>query len=125
MSTEAATAAPAEKPVARIVTKVPREKIIPLEFEVEFGGQVYSDIRVRRLSGAEVALYYEQVQAGYRSARPPTVDCPDEVYDALDDDDRYTVEAAAIDFLPRRLREGIDALTSESTAESSPSSQAS
>ena len=125
MSTEAATAAPAEKPVARIVTKVPREKIIPLEFEVEFGGQVFSDIRVRRLSGAEVALYYEQVQAGYRSPRPPTVDCPDEVYDALDDDDRYTVEAAAIDFLPRRLREGIDALTSESTEESSPSSPAS
>lgn len=125
MSTEAATAAPAEKPVARIVTKVPREKIIPLEFEVEFGGQVFSDIRVRRLSGAEVALYYEQVQAGYRSPRLPTVDCPDEVYDALDDDDRYTVEAAAIDFLPRRLREGIDALTSESTEESSPSSPAS
>lgn len=119
------TAAPAEKPIARIVTKLPREKVIPLEFPVEFGGDLYTDIRVRRLSGAEVALYYEQVQAGYRSARPPTVDCPDEVYDALDDDDRYTVEAAAIDFLPRRLKEGIDALTSESTEESSLSSPAS
>lgn len=125
MSTEAATPAPAERPVAKIVTKLPREKLIPLEFEVEFDGTVYTHIRVRRLSGAEVALYYEQVQAGYRSARPPTVDCPDEVYDALDDDDRYTVEAAAIDFLPRRLREGIDALTSESTEESSLSSPAS
>ena len=114
-----------EKPVARIVTNLPRERLIPLQFEVEFDGELYTDIRVRRLTGAEVALYYEQVQAGYRSARPPTVDCPDEVYAALDDDDRYDVEAAAIDFLPRRLKEGIDALTSESTGESSPSSPAS
>lgn len=125
MSTEAATTAPAERPVARIVTKLPREKIIPLDFPVEFDGTVYSEIVVKRLTGAEVALYYERVQSGYRSPRPPTVDCPDEVYDALDDDDRYTVEAAAIDFLPRRLREGIDALTSESTEESSLSSPAS
>lgn len=112
------TAAPAEKPVAKIVTKLPREKVIALEFPVEFNGDLYDEIKVRRLTGAEVARYYEQVQAGYRSPRPPTVDCPDEVYDALDDDDRYSVEAAAIDFLPRRLREGIDALTSESTEES-------
>lgn len=125
MSGDTTAAAPAEKPVARIVTKLPREKLIPLQFEVEFNGDLYTDIRVRRLTGAEVALYYEQVQAGYRSARPPTVDCPDEVYDAIDDDDRYDVEAAAIDFLPRRLKEGIDALTSESTEESSPSSPAS
>lgn len=125
MSEETTAAVSAEKPVAKIVTKVPREKVIPLEFPVEFNGDLYDEIKVRRLTGAEVARYYEMVQEGYRSPRPPTVDCPDEVYDALDDDDRYTVEAAAIDFLPRRLREGIDALTSESTAESSLSSPAS
>lgn len=125
MSGDTTAAAPAEKPVARIVTKLPREKLIPLQFEVEFNGDIYTDIRIRRLTAGEVALYYEQVQAGYRSARPPTVDCPDEVYAALDDDDCYAVEAAAIDFLSRRLKEGIDALTSENTGESSPSSPAS
>lgn len=125
MSTEAAATAPAKRPVAKIVTNIPREKVITLDFPVEFAGDLYTEIKVKRLSGTEVALYYEQVQSGYRSARPPTVDCPDEVYRELDDDDRYTLEAAAIDFLPRRLREVIDALTSESTEESSLSSPAS
>lgn len=118
-------AAPAEKPVARIVTKLPREKVIPLEFPVEFDGKMIEAITVRRLSGSEVQAYIESVQVGYRSTRVPTIDCPDEVFEAMDDDDRYTVEVAALDFLPRRLREQVDALISESSAESSPSSPAS
>ncbi len=111
-------AAPAEKPVARIVTDVPRSKEITLQFPIEFDGKTFNAISVRRLSGVEVQAYVERITAGHRSFRVPTIDCPDEVFEALDDDDRYALEVAGLDFLPRRLREQVDALISESSEES-------
>lgn len=103
MSTQPETAAPAEKPVARIVTKLPREKEVTLTYPVEFDGRLYETIRIRRITGGQVADYMDRLQQGER-IMPPVVECPVEVYEAMDADDQDMVDEAAMDFLPRRLK---------------------
>lgn len=97
------TAAPAEKPVAKIVTTIPREKQIALTYPVEFDGQLYEIITIRRITGGEVADYVDRLKEGAR-LMPPVVNCPVEVYEAMDADDQDMVDEAAMDFLPHRLK---------------------
>lgn len=97
------TVAPAEKPVAKIVTNLPREKVVTLTYPVEFDGRLYESITIRRITGGEVAGYMDRLQQGER-IMPPVVDCPVEVYEAMDADDQDLVDEAAMDFLPRRLK---------------------
>lgn len=109
---------------ARIVTTQPREKLVALEWPVEFDGITYEQVRVRRVTGEEVAAFIERLGAGEKRLMPPMVECPAEVYAALDDDDRFALDEACIDFLPRRFRESAGSILA-STADTSLSSPAS
>jgi hypothetical protein len=90
-------------PTARIVSDKVREKLVPLEYPVEFDGQTYDVIKVRRVSGQQMAAFLDKVRSGADFVLAPMVDCPVEVWDALDADDQAAVDEAAREFLPRRL----------------------
>jgi len=92
-----------EKKPAAFVSAVGREKIVPLEFPVEFDGKTWSEVRIRRVTGKEVETYLDGLVRGERPM-PPMFDCPHEVYDAMDDDDRLALDEAVVPFLPRRLK---------------------
>jgi molybdenum cofactor biosynthesis enzyme len=106
--TEAANAdsAPETVKAARIVGPKSRSTTVPLEYPVEFDGVVYNSITVRRMTGLEVETYVKAVgEAGSKmEVQMPAIECPMEVYNALDDDDRLRVEEALAPFLPRRFQ---------------------
>ena len=88
-----------------------RTKTVRLEWPVAFNGKNYKAVTIARLSAAEVAEFMEQLKAAggkelplpiYRDADGEQL--PIEVLDKLDDDDRFVLEEAAADFLPRRFR---------------------
>lgn len=104
-----------EKKPARIVSARPRSKEIDLQWPVEFDGREYKTITLVRLTAAEVAEFQSEIESLlkndpdtrvrfplFRDESGETI--PDEVMDALDDDDRFALEEAAADFLPRRFR---------------------
>lgn len=101
--------------VAHIVSERPRFKTIDLEWPVAFGGKDYCAITVSRLTAAEVARFQTEIEQLLRSDPDAKVrlplfrdengaPIPDEVMDALDDDDRLALDEAAANFLPRRFR---------------------
>lgn len=96
----------APRPQARIVSPKPRSTTVTLDYPVEFGGQVYETITIKRVSGKEVDEFI-QASSALKNDEPqpqlPVLDFPREVYDAMDDDDRLRVEEAMLPFLPRRL----------------------
>lgn len=94
-------AAPAEKPVAKVLGD--RTRRVPLEWPVEYDGKVYDAVTVSRMSGEQISAFYADEVSG----RLPMFDCPFEVIDALDADDAMTVQKAVLDFLPRSMREAI------------------
>ncbi len=107
------TATPAA-PAPRFVG--PRERLgeVAILDAVEFGGEVWSSIPLRRPSSVEVGRYFEQLaEAGAKDperklyfpvfAKPDGTPVPHEVLDFLDDDDRSVVMERAVDFLPSRL----------------------
>lgn len=102
-TTQQTSEQPAELPVARIVTTKEREKFVPLEYPVEFDGKLYEEIRIRRISGKELEDFFKAMDEG-RGNMPPVVDCPVEVWDQMDADDQKTVDEAAVDFFPQRLK---------------------
>jgi hypothetical protein len=95
--------APAAAPMARIVTDRPMSKIVPLEWPVEFDGIVYRQIRVKRVTGGEVRDYFEKLRAG-EAVMPPMIECPLEVWEALDADDQSTIDEAVAAFVPKRMK---------------------
>lgn len=104
MTDEAQTEAAPEVPAARIITDKVREKLIPLEYPVEFDGKLYTDVRVRRVTAGEVRDYLDKLRNGDASALPPVVDVPLAVWEVLDADDMQTIDEAAAEFMPKRLR---------------------
>lgn len=93
---------------AKIVSPKERHLDVPLDWPIEFDGKTFESIRIRRVTGVEVDSFLRQVGSlkdGERSPQLPVIDCPVEVYEALDDDDRLRVEEAMVAFLPRRLTE--------------------
>jgi hypothetical protein len=78
-----------------------RTKTIPLEWPVEYDGEIYTDVTVRRMTGAEVSAFFAQPE---ETRRLPMFNCPAEVIDALDADDAAAVSKAVMDFLPRSMR---------------------
>lgn len=94
---------PAEMPVARIVSQTERERMVKLAWPVEYDGKVWAEIRVRRVTGKEVSAYFAKLRDGDTEAVAPMIDCPQEVWDAMDDDDQVAVDDAARPFWPRRL----------------------
>lgn len=95
--------APAAAPMARIVTDKPMSKIVPLEWPVEFAGTVYYQIRVKRVTGGAVRACFDKLRAG-EAIMPPMIECPIEVWEALDADDQTTIDEAAAPFVPRKLK---------------------
>lgn len=92
-----------EVKVARVIGAAEREKMVPLEFPVEFEDKTWTEVKIRRVSGKEVEQYMDALGRGERPI-PPMFDFPLEVYEAMDDDDRYAIDEAVIPFLPRRLK---------------------
>ncbi len=90
-------------PVAHIAGGSEREKMVRLAWPVEFDGKLWTEIKVRRVTGKEVAAYFSKMRDGDTEAVAPMIDCPQAVWDAMDDDDQVTVDEAARPFWPRRL----------------------
>lgn len=88
-----------------------RSKDIPLEWPVIVDGVELKHITIRRLTGGEVAGLQERLEANNTDEALilEFVDQPIEVLNALDQDDIATLGDAVFDFLPRRLRESIEA----------------
>ena len=97
--------AAAVKPAAKFVPGKSRDRVVPLEYPVEFAGKTYDSITVRRMTGNEVAEFVAN-SADVKTL--PMFDCPKEVIDALDADDSETLMTAVLDFLPRALRPAND-----------------
>lgn len=105
--------APVELKEARIVSPKERHKDVPLDWPVEFDGKLYESVRIRRVTGREVETFLRTIGSlapGEPAPPPPMVDCPAEVYDQLDDDDRLKVEEELLPFLPRRLLEVVESI---------------
>lgn len=96
---------------ARIVSTKEREKVVPLEYPIEFDGKTWEAVTVRRVTGRQIEEYMDAIARKER-VPPPMIECPLEVYDAMDDDDRLAVDEAVIPFLPRRLRAAAEAVQS-------------
>lgn len=111
MAEEATKEEPGAPPVARIINPQGRSKSVPLQFPVEFDGKVWDAIEVRRCTGAEIKAYFERMGEGGAFALPPVVQCPMEVWDALDADDQFVVDEAAQAFMPRRLKAAVELLS--------------
>lgn len=95
-----------EPPVARFVAAAEREKIVPLEWPFHFGDRLIDTVRVKRVSGAEMKEFWEQMARDERFI-PPVIDCSQAVWDAMDPDDQEAVDAAAEPFMPRRLKAAV------------------
>lgn len=110
-----------EPPVARIVSSRERERKIPLLDPVEYDGTVYDAVTIRRVTGKEMEDYMDLLATSDGAPLPPMIDCPRAVYDAMDDDDRFAIDQAMRDFMPRRLRATAESvsgpLNGESTSE--------
>lgn len=109
--------APLGAPVARIVSPKTRSLTVQLEYEVEFDGRAYTTVTLRRISGKEMEDYIEAVAASDKRLLPPMIDCPMEVYEAMDDDDRFAIDQAMRDFMPRRLRATVERVSAPPSGE--------
>ena len=101
--------------IAQFLSDRPRSKAIELSWPISFGGRDYQAITLIRLTAGDVAKFQEELEALLRdnpdaALRFPIfrdetgAPVPAEVLDALDDDDRFELDRAAADFLPRRFR---------------------
>jgi hypothetical protein len=111
-----------EKPAAKIVATKARSKTVQLEWPIEFDGKIWSEITLRRVTGREVEQFITDLaglEEGGRKPVIPVIDCPVEVYEALDDDDVYMLERETLPFLPRRLTEAGESTpeTTDTTSE--------
>jgi hypothetical protein len=101
---ERPAAEPVPVPIAKVIYSGEHEKRVPLEWPIDFDGKVYDDIRVHRVSGKEVRDYLEALRTSEADILPPMIDCPIEVWNALDADDQQAVDVAATEFTPKRLK---------------------
>jgi hypothetical protein len=100
---------PAEAPTPRLLIEKDRSRhrTIRLEWPVEYAGQRYEEITVRRMVGAEVIRLSELIMAEFDDSDLFALVCdtPAVVIRALDQDDWLAVREAVLNFLPRRFRE--------------------
>lgn len=99
---------PVETPVAKIVSPKERDRYVDLEYPVEFDGKLYEQIHIRKVTGQQIADFAAAMQKAAQDATafplPPVIDCPAEVWAAMDADDQANVDEAAQAFMPRRLK---------------------
>jgi hypothetical protein len=112
MTDQAESAAP-ETP--KFINGATRAKSIPLVAPLAYAGKEYRTITLVRLTAGEVARFLKEIETASKddpnaSIRFPIFrddagsPVPDIVLDALDDDDKFALDEAATDFLPRRFR---------------------
>ena len=89
----------------------PRTATLQLEWPLGRGETDLTEITLRRLTGGEVAALQEQMMAGGSEADMLAAFCdqPADVIAQLDADDYLDLKAKVVDFLPRRLREMMEA----------------
>lgn len=102
----AAEARNAPKPVARQVTPegFQAAKTVVLSVPVEFAGQTYTQVSLRRLKGADLLKLRQARDESDIGVLAVIADAPAEVLAELDADDFLQVSELATDFLPRALR---------------------
>ena len=109
-----------------------RSRAFTLKHPVVVNGRAYREIRLARLTVADVAQFLEAVSAGdkrsaiawpvYRDENGEPI--PQAVLSALDDDDGFTIEQGLRDFLPRRLQALMDGAGAPPAGEPTASSSA-
>lgn len=97
----------AEAAVAKFAQQRKRFRTVPLDWPIEYGGTVYKEVTVRRMTGQEVADFISAAERGDNPSLP-MFDVPKAVIDALDADDSDAINKAVHDFLPRSLRPEIE-----------------
>ncbi len=85
----------------------PRFRDVPLDFPLLVDGETVDTVTVRRLTAAEVGEMQDAMGVdGFQFERlmAAFTDQPQEVLDALDQDDFAEVSETVLDFLPERMR---------------------
>lgn len=98
-------AVPVSPPAAPRFTAVrARNRVVLLDWPIEYDGRTYDRVTVRRPTAQDVADFAARVNAAPEgeSVHFPMYDVPFAVPDALDPDDTDAVNVAVADFLPRR-----------------------
>jgi hypothetical protein len=101
--------------VPRFLDARPRFKTVRLQWPVAHAGREYRAISIVRLTAAEVAKFQADLDALLKGDPNAMLRFPvfrdeagaaisEAVLDALDDDDKFELDKAAFDFLPRRFR---------------------
>jgi len=108
--TEAKTAAGVEPATTKVefVSPGQRSKSVSLVWPITVDGRLIESVTITRMTGHEVRKFMDAVAGGADVQMPPMFDISADVYDALDDDDRFALDEAAMDFLPRRLRMALE-----------------
>lgn len=100
-----------DKP-ARIVSKKPRYKTVPLDWPVEFNGKTYSAVNISRLTVLDIVEFSKSLESASEDETtmlPMYFDdemnpIPREVFEAMDVDDKDALDIEALSFLPKRFR---------------------
>lgn len=75
-----------------------RSEMVHLDWPIEVGGKVWTEIEVRRVTTKELEAYLNSPEG----TPPPNVGAPKEVLDSLDAEDGFKIEAVVQSFFPRR-----------------------
>ena len=110
----------------------PRLKAFPLTWPVEVGGKRYDAVCLKRMTAGEVAAFQEDVATlpdGAGAQWPIYADAdgaplPPAVLAALDDDDKFELDKAVRDFLPRRFQAALASDSSRANGASTASPSA-
>jgi uncharacterized protein YciU (UPF0263 family) len=102
--TEGATEETVARPTARMVHP---GKDVPLQFPVEFDGEVYETVHVRVCPAKEIRAYMVAAASveDSESLVPIGADIPAEVWVALSMDDQDAISEVVDAFTPARLKE--------------------
>ncbi len=97
---------------ARYLTPKLRVKTVPLEWPFAIGTTEYRNIIVKRLTTKEIDDFVASIRDApddtrtrfpiFRNEQDEIVS--DEVWDAIDDDDKVTLNRVGLDFLPARFK---------------------
>jgi hypothetical protein len=106
-STEASAVAP--QPLTFVSDK-PRYRTVSLEWPLQYGDRLITEIVVSRMTVAQLEAYLEAVRTGAKSipdmlSFPDGEPVPEEVLTGLDADDDERLHEVMQSFLPQRLRQ--------------------
>ncbi|MGR3486038.1 MAG: hypothetical protein ACU0BF_11885 [Paracoccaceae bacterium] len=115
---DAAEAVATPPPRIEFARPADRMKVVQLEYPLTVDGAAVDAVIVRRLNGAQVTALLDALQAGGMTDNGMVAALTDQdvaVIDALDADDLAVLREAVFDFLPRTVRQGIEAVAREAS----------